>query len=86
MKEKIRDERKERGARRRALSSGREDFNHVNTSIADMQLSHYDYMVNAIKLRNITLIFYRSACGSSFIFFSFTSCQNQFLHHKVLST
>ena len=43
MKEKIRDERKERVARCRALSSGREYFNHVNTSIADMQLSHYDY-------------------------------------------
>ena len=35
-------------------------FNHVNTSIADMQLSHYDYMVNVIKLRNITLIFCQS--------------------------
>lgn len=68
MKEKIRDERKERGARCRALSSGREDFNHVNTSIADMQLSHYDYMVNAIKLRNITLIFCQSM-RQLFIFF-----------------
>ena len=52
------------------------DFNHVNTSIADMQLSHYDYMVNTIKLRNITLIF----CGSSFIFFSFT-CNFEVLRH-----
>ena len=53
MKEKIRDERKERGARCRALSSGREDFNHVNTSIADMQLSHYDYMVNILQLNYV---------------------------------
>ena len=87
MKEKIRDERKGRGARCRALSSGREDSNHVNTSIADMQLSHYDYMVNAIKLRNITLIFCHGSIRQLLhLFLVLPPAKTQFLHHRVLST